>query len=216
MAPLKVPAILVEVTAASGTTEIPQSYGWVSSPSGRGTIDILLSCLITIFLCSWSVLFLNIPPAGTGQFWFLFNKARWMAFTIFFPEMITGIAAEQWRSAIQSVEDFSLLKEEWESTEEAGQQPEKWTTLQANLARINRAPWTMRHAFLADMGGFLLECPDFPAFPIDGFQLAWLVKNDYLYYPEVSRKEIWDKNKADGFARAMTIAQIIVSILKLP
>ena len=214
MAPLKVPAVLVADAAANGITEIPRSPGWISSPNGRGTIDILLSCLVTIFLCSWSVLFLNIPLAGIGQFGFLLNKARWMAFTIFFPEMTTGVAAEQWRSAIQSVEDFSLLKEEWESVKEDGQQLEKWTTIQANLSRINRAPWTMRHAFLADMGGLVLKCPDFPAFPIDGSQVVWLVKNGYLDYPEVSMAEIWDKNKADGFARAVTIAQIIVSILK--
>jgi hypothetical protein len=124
--------------------------------------------------------------------------------------MIVGIAAEQWRSAVESVEDFTLLKEEWEATGQNAQEPEKWTTIQANLARMNLAPWTMRHAFLVDMGGFLIICPDFSAFPIDGFQLAWLVKNDYLEYPEISREEIWDKNKANGFARALTIAQIAV------
>ena len=46
--------------------------------------------------------------------------------------------------------------------------------------------WTMRHAFFADMGVFLLQASDahmFPAFPVDGHQLAYLVKNGYVDYP---------------------------------
>jgi len=210
MAPAQLAPDLMARIATNSTT-IPIVYGWTPSPDGRGTWDILLGCLVTIFLCSWSVLFLNIPPSETGHIEFAFNKVRWMAFTIFFPEMITGIAAEQWRSALQSVDAFSELKEEWESVPRGEKAPDKWALQQENLAQLTNTPWTIRHSFFADMGGFLLKCPDFPAFPIDGFQLAWLMKHDYLEYPNISKDEIWDKNKADGFARTLTIAQIAVS-----
>ena len=52
-----------------------------------------------------------------------------------------------------------------------------------------------------------------PGFPIEGSQLVWLVKERYLEYPEISIQEIWDKKKADGYARTVTIAQVIVSNL---
>ena len=36
--------------------------GWTSSPNGRGTIDIIEACFITIGLCAWTMLCLNVPP----------------------------------------------------------------------------------------------------------------------------------------------------------
>lgn len=175
----------------------------MGSPDGRGTLDILWSCLITTFLCSWSTLFLNVPGSSSSRFHFLLYKLKWMAFTIFFPEMLTGLAAEQWRTARQSVEDFARLQKEWEESKDKAS-PE---TLD-NLVRIKAAPWNMRHAFFADMGGILLSFPDFQSFPITGHQLAFLVRKGYMPYPAVKEKEIWDKNKADSFARALTVIQI--------
>ena len=190
------------------TTTSKLARGWVSQPNGRGTLDILQSCLITIFLCSWSVLFLNISAEREGRLGFLANKARWMLFTIFFPEVLTGIAAEQWRSACQSVEDFSQLEKQWELALQSSQSPENLSRLKDNLFRLKNSPWTMRHAFFADMGGLLLDCPDFTPFPIDGHQLVYLVEKDHLKYPDVKERVIWDKNKADGFARTLTLIQI--------
>jgi len=54
----------------------------------------------------------------------------------------------------------------------------------------------------------MLESPDFPRFPIDGQQLGYLVEKKYIPFPEVAEKTIWDKNKADGFARTVTIIQM--------
>ena len=191
------------VSAASGPPPAFPSnltHGWIPQPDGRGTLDIVQSCLVTLFLCSWSVLFLNIPAEREGALGFLAKKARWMLFTVSFPEVLTGIAAEQWRSACQSVEDFSQLAHQWESAS-ASENSE-------NLSRFRNSPWTMRHAFFADMGGLLLDCPDFTPFPVDGHQMLYLVEKNYLDYPDVREITIRDKNKADGFARALMLVQI--------
>lgn len=157
------------------------AQGWVGQPNGRGTLGILVSCITTIFLCSWSVLCLNLPEPGLSRWGFLKYKLRWQLFTIFFPEIVTSMAAEQWESANQSVQEFK---------------------------RLGYPQWTMRHAFFADMGGLMLESPDVPPFPVDGEQLAYLVDKDYLPYPSVDEKTIWDRNKADGFARFITTVQV--------
>ena len=157
------------------------STGWVSPPSGRGTFDILQTCVVTIALCSWSSLCLNIGPRE-GRWRFLKTKLTWMFFTIVFPEVTVGMSQEKWLSAAQSVEDFTRMK---------------------------HPQWSMRHAFFADMGGFVLRSPDFPPFPVDSQQLAYLVEKGYLTYPEVDGQTIWDKNKADGFARIITLLQIV-------
>jgi hypothetical protein len=58
------------------------------------------------------------------------------------------------------------------------------------------------------MGGFMLQSPDVPSFPVDSEQLAYLVEGKYLPYPAVDEKTIWDRNKADRFARLITSVQI--------
>ncbi|MCJ1390080.1 hypothetical protein MMC18_002938 [Xylographa bjoerkii] len=156
------------------------AHGWISQPEGRGTLSVLLSCITTIFLCSWSVLCLNIPEPGLSRWGFLKYKLRWQLFTIVFPEVVTSMAAEQWESANQSVVEFK---------------------------RLGHPQWTMRHAFFADMGGFVLECPDFPSFPVNSEQLAYLVERKLLQYPDIDQETIWDRNKADGFARMVTTVQ---------
>ena len=163
------------------TASVRLADGWIHQPNGRGTLDIIQSCLLTVFLCSWSVLCLNVPAPSNKRWSFLLLKINWMVFTIFFPEVVVAFAAEQWESACQSVDDF---------------------------AKLGYPQWTMRHAFFADMGGFLLQSPDFPAFPVDGQQLIHLIDRKYLLYPEVDQEAIRDKNKADGFARTITLIQI--------
>lgn len=156
--------------------------GWVQQPASRGTWDIIVTCIITVSLCSWSALFLNLHPKRGGRDGLLRNKLRWMLFTLFWPEVTVGTAFDQWESARQSVKDF----------------------YQASYPQ-----WTMRHAFFAEMGGFVLQSPGFPPFPVNCQQLLYLIEKGYVAFPEVDTEIIWDKNKADGFARAVTLVQIV-------
>lgn len=185
------------------------SQGWIPQPNGRGTLDILQSCLATIILCTWSVLFLNVPPENEGPWEMVKAKARWMLFTILFPEVLTGVAAEQWRSACQAVEDFARIEKEWEAALDSVSSSKETPRITNNLARLRRSPWTMRHAFFADMGGFHLKCPEFPAFPVNSHQLVYLVEHNHIEYPEIKAKAIWDRNKADTLSRTLTLVQII-------
>ncbi|KAK3342075.1 hypothetical protein B0T25DRAFT_626451 [Lasiosphaeria hispida] len=40
-------------------------HGWRSSPDTRGTGDIIWSCLLTIFLCTWTSICVNVPPLNS-------------------------------------------------------------------------------------------------------------------------------------------------------
>lgn len=64
--------------------------------------------------------------------------------------------------------------------------------------------WTIKHAFFADMGGFLIKPPamdSLPPFPMNAKQLCTLVKEGYVVYPILEEEEIKDKSKSDGLAR---------------
>lgn len=190
--------------SSNSTSEL--KFGWIPQPDGRGTLNILQSSLLTILICSGSALCLNVPKEGESHVGFFVRKAKWMLFTIFFPEVLTGIAAEQWRSASQSVEDFANLTKRWEA-EESDSKPLP-TQNAENLSRIRNSPWTMRHAFFTDMGGLIVSYPDHPPFRIDAQQLHYLVEKTHLLYPSISDASIRDTDKADGFARSLTLVQI--------
>jgi hypothetical protein len=52
------------------------------------------------------------------------------------------------------------------------------------------------------MGGFVLDAPDLLLpIPLDAEQVFYLVKEGHIDYPAIDKKEIEDKNKADGLAR---------------
>ncbi|KAI1169646.1 hypothetical protein F4777DRAFT_572332 [Nemania sp. FL0916] len=156
--------------------------GWVSGPNTRGTIDIIYSCLSTIWLCTWTCLCLNIPDRHESGWRFLVYKFRWQAFAIFFPEVLVASAAEQWMSARQSVTAFNALGFDH---------------------------WSVRHGFFADMGGIMIAPRDGDCFPVNSCQLAYLVRHAYISLPQLEMDDIRAVNKADGLARAFTLGQVI-------
>lgn len=89
-------------SVANATT--PHEYvGWRGEPAGRGTWSILSTCLITLTLCVWTVVHLNLPgKKGGGAFGTvgtLFYKPRWVLMGILVPEVVVYIAWSQWLSA---------------------------------------------------------------------------------------------------------------------
>jgi hypothetical protein len=163
------------------STENKLIHGWVSSPDQRGTLDILWSCTVTVFLCSWSVLFLNVS-AKPGNRPSLLTKFSWLIFTIFFPEILATFAQNQWLSARHSVCEFK---------------------------KLGFLDWSLTHAFFADMGGFMLVAPDYKQFPVSAYHIHYLVHNGLMDYPVIDRQTLWDKNKADTFVRILTCVQVL-------
>ncbi|KAL7276416.1 hypothetical protein RUND412_000588 [Rhizina undulata] len=71
---------------------------WVPTPQGRGTVDILCSCLFTITICVWTALHLNIDtrPSYRRK---LLKTLKYVALGIFGPEFVLDRAIEQWLMA---------------------------------------------------------------------------------------------------------------------
>lgn len=162
--------------------------GWTPGADGRGTIDIIWSCGFTMFLCSWSVLFLNVPSHDDTPFRILHRKLWITALAFLGPEFIFQIALGQWLSARRSVKEFhaSGMKQ-----------------------------WTMTHAFFTDMGGIVLHTKDFPDFPVDAKQLHYLIMKRYVTYPEIHKENIADKNKVDTLLRLITMFQILWFVVNM-
>ncbi|KAK4167168.1 hypothetical protein QBC43DRAFT_312281 [Cladorrhinum sp. PSN259] len=155
--------------------------GWTKSPDGRGTLDIVLSCLITTFLCCWTSVYPNIPAPGDGIWAPFRDKLGLACLGLLGPDFVMVLAIGQRSSARRSVAKFH---------------------------QNGYTQWTITHGFFADMGGFVLTADDLPRpIPLNAEQLFYLVKNSYVEYPDITAADLKDRNKSDGLARLLTIWQ---------
>lgn len=163
--------------------------GWTSSPNGRGTLDILWACLATIFLSTWSTICLNVPdPSDT--IWTHVRRKTWItSISMLGPEFLLGYALGEWQSARTSVADFKQLRQD--------------------------DKWTLKHAFFADMGGFVLRTSDDVRFFLDVKQILWLLKHQAISTAKFEKrflldsKTIDDRNKSDTFVRVIAVGQAL-------
>lgn len=174
-------------SSANATTLAP---GWVAAPNGRGTIDVVWSSLLTVFLCTWTAVCLNLPHPNDGNLQILRRRFKWMIWAIVGPELVLSVAIGQYASARRSVARFRKLIGKGEK-------------------------WTLRHGFFADMGGMLLQPRDSTPFLVNSRQLAYLVEKKYLECPSITGDEIWDKSKADTLARILTLVQTVWFMIQL-
>lgn len=156
------------------------TVGWVDSPEGRGTIDILFTNIIAIVVCVWTVLHHNIQAKGESEWTVTIRKLRWSMLAICAPEMLTLFAIMQWNAANRSVTE---------------------------MHRLGYVQWTRIHAFFANAGGFILQAPDFPAFPINATSIHYLCREKFIELPPITSREIWDRSKADRIAKVLAFIQ---------
>ena len=171
--------ILPNSTRADATNDLV--HGWQGQPNQRGTIDIIWSCTSTLFICVWVMLHLNVPAQGEAMWRRYFRKTKWLLLALLAPELLMLFASGQWASAKRSVADMTQLGVE---------------------------NWSMVHAFFADSGGFMMRAPDYRTFPVTAKQMHYLIARKYLPAPTISREEIWDKSKADFFAKCVATLQV--------
>ena len=185
---LNISFTLLAVTTAKTTATITDTsnnhtrLGWVDQPNQRGTIDIIWSCVVTLGIGVWAMLHLNVPAKTDGEITLFIRRVRWMMWAILAPELLMLFACGQWASARRSV---------------------------AEMRSLGNSDWTMVHAFYADSGGFLLHSEDTVSFPVTAKQIYYLVQRRYLPPPDITRKEIWDKSKADRFTKVIASFQAI-------
>lgn len=86
---------LLVVQASASQNETTPDPRWVPNPDRRGTANILETCLFTIFLCTWTVLHLNVPAVGDGFAKRLVRKIKWMMITMMLPEWTFSIAMQE-------------------------------------------------------------------------------------------------------------------------
>ncbi len=171
---------LQSITTQLNKTSPVRMKGWVDQPNYRGTFDIVWISLVTIGISTYTMLCLNVPAPTDTYLKLMGRRFLWMLLGILGPEFVLQYAAGQWSRAKWSVKAF---KDDYPN-------------------------WHLRHAFFADMGGFVFHPRDSDPFPLNATQLHWLVQHEYVEYPTISEREVWDKSKQDTFTKVITIFQV--------
>ena len=70
-----------------------------SEPPMRGTFRLLISCIVTLSLCVYTALHLNLPSPGSSTSAVYMKKTWWVFLGILAPELVVYTAWGQWNSA---------------------------------------------------------------------------------------------------------------------
>lgn len=86
------------------------SVGWISDPNVRGTLSLLISCLTTLALCTYSAIHLNLPKAQESTTAYIWRHLKWTLTGIFGPELVIWAAWRQNVSARNLRQDLSKIQ----------------------------------------------------------------------------------------------------------
>ena len=92
-------SLVMNSTSSNSTV----TAGWTSTPDGRGTNEIILTCLFTIVLCCWTSVCPNLPALSDGRWAQVRDKLDLTCIGLLGPEFLLMIAVGQRSSARRSV-----------------------------------------------------------------------------------------------------------------
>jgi hypothetical protein len=222
------------VDSSANSTQSTAFVGYVSEPNVRGTTSLVLSCLLTLVLCVWSALHLNVPQQDTSRLQRLLCNIRWIITGVYAPELVVFTAWRQWASARLLGQLVTKLSKEFRTKNPAmvPATPIAATRQQSMLSQRtlynsasfadHRHKWTKTHDFFASTGGFAFEFPtggrsigthNQPFLPktcptritLTARGVAFLAKCNRL--PDVPESDILDKSKANDMAKALVVIQ---------
>ena len=119
-------------------------HGWMSTPNGRGTTDLLWSSLSTIFLCVWTAIHSPLPYYRKEKFKRSENWRKWSRQNVIaskiFPALFSVIVPELMviTAVGDSVSAHKIIKD---------------------CHSISNRHLSITHGFFLNMGGFCLRSP---------------------------------------------------------
>ena len=194
--------------------------GYVSDPNGRGTVSLIISCGLTLILCVWSALHLNVPDQRATRVGRLWLSTKWVLAGIYSPELVLFAAWRQWSSA-------RLLQKRVEQSCPGRVRRVGAAERLFGGTERTRNGWTMTHSYFACSGGFAFELDSLRGavspldaddkgprrFTLTAKGIAALAKCGEL--PLVAKEEIDDKSKANDLAKAAVIIQATWMMLQV-
>ncbi|KAK5046862.1 hypothetical protein LTR84_007216 [Exophiala bonariae] len=215
--------------AFGNATQVPPA-SWRDEPATRGTFNILSSCLITLGLCLWTALHLNIPRHNEGAWVTPMRKASWLLLGLLAPEMIAYTAWYQRQAALnltavakrrlgQPLEGSIIQKlAAFFRRSDPPDKSEMEDNQTATPTVKRHYQWTTVHSFYTNMGGFVFDTTEVDAKFLPNSRerltltprgLLYILEHEPDLIPDISEKQIWDKSKAGNLAKTLICLQAI-------
>lgn len=183
---------ITSTDATQNATRDSLVYGWVSTDCGRGTSDILWSCLFTIFLCVWTVFHRPLPHyQGESSHSFRTKIVR----SKIVPAIIVLIAPEFLIfTAVRDFQDAMKRKKE--------------------LRGLGCSDFTLTHGFFFDMGGFCLKSsgPKYHQLQVRDIEDRRAKPHSKEWIHElsnISEDRVKDSATSDNIAKSLACLQVV-------
>ncbi|KAL8380912.1 hypothetical protein RB595_005281 [Gaeumannomyces hyphopodioides] len=188
--------------------------GWTSSPTQRGTMQIIWSCLAVLFICSYKCIHLNIPSRDETEsgwhsyrnvpYWpkrarrgMLLRKLKWMALILIAPDLGVGVAAINREEAKAKLREVNKdLSESWK----------------------RNTPFTLTHAHYAVMGGFVRQdgrpasLQEYKKLVVEETPAFSMTSKFPLFYR--SEADLRALSKSDSVTKVLAIGQSLFLVLQ--
>ncbi|KAF2627558.1 hypothetical protein BU25DRAFT_50081 [Macroventuria anomochaeta] len=192
--------LLAFAQGATSTTPVTE-VAWYSAPNYRGTWDLIVSCVLTLVICVWSALHLNVPVETSRLRERNSRRLRWVLLGIFAPEVVVSTAFAQFLTA-------RWLRNEIRADIEDRNKDKGTRSSMSEKERVSEG-WSMSQCYFAVMGGIVIETGDYIAAPsplsitAEGARLLSFLNK----LPQIKESEVRDKSKADGLAKILVVLQ---------
>ncbi|KAG2117618.1 hypothetical protein DEU56DRAFT_931450 [Suillus clintonianus] len=213
-----VPLVCASLSSLGDTSIHTLNSSNCPSCNTRTLWDILLSCGLTLFACTWTAIHTNIPKMGQGKVSFTYYRLVYMVLGLIAPEIIITWAAEEFFSARNVAKNFNDEFGVQRAKTHGGDKDtsESTATLLSEIRGSSSAPrpvaefkeWTMTHGFFAWMGGFMLYVDGRPRAILTPNELLQFVRDGSVDMPVISEEEIEDRSKGDGLSKGIALLQL--------
>ncbi|KAF1971575.1 hypothetical protein BU23DRAFT_600136 [Bimuria novae-zelandiae CBS 107.79] len=183
--------------SAEGDTSLT---GWYEPPNERGTWNIIVSCVLTLTICVWSALHLNVPAQDSRLKDRNVRRARWIILGLFAPELVVSTAFAQFLTAKWLCRE---IRKDVQYRKEHGTDP-AWSSEQ------QLQEWSITQCYFAVMGGIRIRTKsesipshDRLSLTAEGVRLLSFLGR----LPEIDEGQVLDKSKADGLAKFLVVLQ---------
>ncbi|KAH8726746.1 hypothetical protein GQ44DRAFT_679203 [Phaeosphaeriaceae sp. PMI808] len=201
-----------------GTAPANGTAFWKSGPNERGTLNILTICIITLLLCAYTSLHLDIPKHGkagwTHQGW---RRFLWVVAGLSAPEFVAFIACQQWLFARKLEDQMQDILGQLLPSSKATPSQDDLEDIPLIRATTNGAksnaedrqyPWTRVHSHFALMGGYVFQQGE-KRETLTAPAIRKIARNSPRLLPDISKGFIRDKSKANSLAKFLVCVQTI-------
>ncbi|RPB15740.1 hypothetical protein P167DRAFT_476207, partial [Morchella conica CCBAS932] len=182
---------------------------WVGEPDMRGSLTIVTTCLVTLGLCVWTSIHVNVQ-INQVPFYRLRHKIKTSLTALLFPNLVVQRAHDEWAEMTRLYEALASVKHIHEATKEA--------------ARKEAAVENKEVCFFVVMNGFIRrevsEEKDKKGRPLPNIITPEDFFNAYARNPDtlpelIKEKEILDKGNASNIAKLIILAQVTKMVIQM-